>query len=172
MLQWHVTEGAIWLQWTSGETSMTTHRESRIPGNREYRSWTAMRQRCACPTDPAYPRYGGRGITFCQGFDTYEHFRETMGSRPIDKTLDRINNEFGYFCGRCAECRRLGRVLNVRWSTRIQQQRNKRDNHLLTAFGRTMTIAEWAEETGLIHQTINMRLTRGWSEERAVATGV
>ena len=43
---------------------------------------------------------------------------------------------------------------------------------MLTAFGRTMTIAEWAEETGLIHQTINMRLTRGWSEERAVATGV
>lgn len=37
-----------------------------------------------------------------------------------------------------------------------------------TALGKTMTIAQWAEETGLPAGTIRNRLSQGWSEEDAV----
>lgn len=38
---------------------------------------------------------------------------------------------------------------NCKWSTDIEQQRNKRNNRYLTIKGVTKTVAEWAEISGL-----------------------
>lgn len=42
--------------------------------SREYKSWIAMRQRCGNPKNTCYQRYGGRGITVCQRWNTFEQF--------------------------------------------------------------------------------------------------
>jgi len=85
---------------------------SRAP---EYEAWRQMRYRCQDPNHAAYGNYGGRGITVCAQWSSYETFLLDMGRRPTaDHSLDRIDNDRGYEPGNC------------RWATRSQQQRNKR----------------------------------------------
>lgn len=142
-----------------------THRLSKTPA---YHVWHNMNQRCSDPEDPNYKNYGARGITVCERWQNVESFCADMGQPPKGLSIERINNDKGYWCGGCDECMKSGRDRNCRWDTAINQNRNNRRNHLLTARGRTMTLIEWVIESGISKSTILNRLDRGWSEERAV----
>jgi hypothetical protein len=120
--------------------------------------WNGMIDRCRNPKCPMYPWYGGRGIKVCERWTTFSSFLTDMGERPDGLSLDRINNDGDYEPGNC------------RWATSREQHRNRSDNHLVTAFGRSMPISAWAEESGIWKHTIRMRLRAGWPEEKAVST--
>lgn len=130
----------------------------KIPG---YESWQGMNQRCNNKNQKAYKNYGGRGITICKrwaGQDGFLNFIEDMGERPTPQhTLDRINNNGNYEPSNC------------RWATRTEQNRNKRDNKLLTYNGVTKTASEWGIELGSDINLINSRLRYGWSVGDAVS---
>jgi len=84
-----------------------------------------------------------------------------MGRKPFPKaSIDRKNNNGDY------------KPSNCRWATEIEQARNTRRNRIITAMGKTQCLAAWAEETGLLADTIQARIDRGWTEERAVNTPV
>jgi hypothetical protein len=90
-----------------------------------YRSWTAMRERCHRNTGKHYARYKGRGITVCERWDhSFPEFYEDMGVRPSNKTLDRIDNNGGYWCGKCSQCLENGWPMNCRWATPREQNLN------------------------------------------------
>jgi hypothetical protein len=124
----------------------------------EYRAWRSMKQRCFNPKCRSYRDYGARGITVCERWLVFENFYADMGSRPADMSLERDRNSGNYEPGNC------------RWATRTEQQRNTRQNKLLTYAGETHCTAEWALRTGIAHNTIYARLKRGWSHERALTT--
>jgi hypothetical protein len=90
----------------------TTHGES---GRPEYRAWLYMRNRCYDVRNISYRNYGGRGIRVCERWRySYPAFLADVGRRPSPQhSIDRIDNDGNYTPG------------NVRWATRIQQNRNK-----------------------------------------------
>ena len=97
-----------------------THGEiKRVGGKRvaspEYRSWQMMRNRCNNPKAVDYAHYGGRGITVCARWKSFESFLSDMGRRPdTTYTLERRNSEGGYTPRNCC------------WATRKAQARNRR----------------------------------------------
>jgi len=124
----------------------------------EYQTWQHMLTRCRRKTSPDYKNYGGRGITVCDRWMSFENFLSDMGRRPPGKTLERQNNELGYGPDNCV------------WATRAEQSRNKRSSRILEFRGDRKTITEWSRTLGVHQGTLSARLNRyGWSVERALS---
>jgi len=124
-----------------------------------YKSWQAMLARCYSPKHPKFKNYGGAGILVCEYIRTSPvNLVDLIGDRPAGKTLDRINNKFGYNCGKCADCLRLGLELNIKWSSPIEQNQNRKTVLNITANGETHCVAEWARITGLSEGALRHRL--------------
>jgi hypothetical protein len=128
----------------------------------EYSAWCNMRYRCNTETNHAFARYGGRGISVCDRWNSFENFLTDLGPRPTEKhTLERRNNDGNYEPDNCC------------WATRKAQNRNNSGNVLLTHKGKTQCIMVWAEETGISHATISRRIqVLGWSVAEALDTAV
>lgn len=120
--------------------------------------WRAMRQRCYRHRDTKFPYYGGRGIKVCERWESFSNFLEDMGEAAPGLTLDRINNDGNYEPSNC------------RWATRSQQARNTSITLILTYRGVTKSAADWADEVGLKAKTLDGRIRRGWTLERALKT--
>jgi len=126
--------------------------------SRTYNVWKSMNQRCVNPNNKSYPYYGGRGIKVCLRWRKFENFFKDMNDAPIGYQIDRINNNANYCKSNC------------RWSTRKQQQRNKRNNQTRTFRGKTQCLAAWAEEFNVNISTLQTRLQKGWSIKRTLTT--
>ena len=126
----------------------------------EYATWLAARNRCRNPNAEWYPDYGGRGIDMVPEWDDFTIFIRDMGRRPKGGELERIDNNGPYSPDNC------------RWATRKEQANNTTRSHHLTYNGITQTIAQWADELGISYTSLNNRIHRGWSIERALTTPV
>lgn len=122
-----------------------------------YIAWTNMKARCLNPKQTGYKDYGGRGITICDRWlNSFENFLADMGECPAGLSLDRERSDENYEPGNC------------RWVTWTKQMNNQRKTIRLTHAGRTMSLSEWAVETGLSRECIRGRLKLAWSIERAL----
>ena len=125
-----------------------THGKSKT---KAYMAWICMNHRCNDPNDISWPNYGGRGISVCERWKSFENFLEDVGDPPSpDHSLDRINNDGNY------------EPSNVKWSTQLEQSRNQRTNRMIEFNGKTQCAAAWGEEYGIHPDRIYARLNYGW----------
>ena len=102
-----------------------------------YRTWIGMRKRCYSTTEPAYKDYGGRGITVCDEWNIdYNSFLKWAKNNGYQKglTIDRINNDKGYYPENC------------RFVDNYVQANNKRNNIVLSLNGISDTLPNWARK--------------------------
>jgi hypothetical protein len=137
-----------------------------------YTVWRAIIARCTRKdvNSPDYAAYFGRGIGVCARWrDSFEWFALDMGDRPPGRSIDRKDNDGGYWCGKCTECVVNARPSNCRWATPKEQARNRRSSRLITIDGVARCLAEWCELAGLSQSAADGRLRRGWTERDAVS---
>jgi hypothetical protein len=134
----------------------STHGMTRL---KAYQSWFDARARCHDPKDPAFWRYGGRGITMCDRWrEDVTAFCVDMGERPKGYTLERIDNSKGYSPENCV------------WASRWEQMQNTRMTRMLTHNGITLSRSQWERRLHLKPGTIRSRMRIGWSLERVLTT--
>lgn len=116
-----------------------------------YVTWSDMKSRCTNPNNRAYHRYGGRGITVCERWASrFKNFLDDMGEKPSPQhSLDRIDNNKGYFPENC------------KWSTRLEQQRNMDKVHKYTIDGILIMPCVESKKLGLKTDTIINRIKKG-----------
>ncbi len=125
-----------------------------------YHTWAGMIARCSNPKNKRYKDYGGRGITVCDRWKSFENFLADMGEKPQGTSIDRIDYSKGYSPDNC------------RWATAKEQARNKTNVPLYEYDGIKRSAPEWAEVTGINIGTLKDRLYAGWTTERALTTPV
>lgn len=121
-----------------------------------------MIQRCYNEKSASYKNYGGRGIRVCSRWrESFENFYADMGERPSDEhSIERLDANKDYHPDNCV------------WATRKVQARNKRNNRLGVYGGKTITLAELSEITGIPSSTLRKRVAvLGYSFEKAASLG-
>lgn len=135
-------------------TNYGTHKMSK---SSTYISWSAMWARTSNPNHEAYERYAGKGIIVEDPrWEKFENFLEDMGERPEGKSLDRVDNNKGYYRENC------------RWATPYQQNNNAGNTRLIAHNGKTKTISEWAKDYGISRDLLAQRIYQGWPIEKAL----
>jgi len=79
----------------------------------------------------------------------------------------RINTNGHYSCGQCSECIQNNWPMNVKWSSSKQQNRNRRNNRMITIGAETKCLSEWSELSGVGTATAWYRLKGSWTPEQA-----
>lgn len=138
---------------------------------RLYPIWASMKRRCYSETSHAYKNYGARGIKMADewlgehGFERFKEwayingYKEEVLPNNMNKwTIDRIDNNGNYEPSNC------------RWITAEEQQKNTRNNRVITFNNKTQILADWAREIGISIDTLYHRLKAGWDVEKTLTT--
>lgn len=98
--------------------TFTTHGATKTPeGKKAYSAWTDIKRKCYDENAREYVRYGAKGRKmFAEWLEHPALFCDYILALPnfsFEMTLDRVDNEVGYFPG------------NLRWATHKQQAHNR-----------------------------------------------
>ena len=133
----------------NGRLSSFKHGDTKT---RLWHIWSGMRRRCDEKTNKDYARYGGRGIKVCDEWNEYTSFKDWAINNGYSEELsiDRIDTNGDY----CPD--------NCKWATVIEQNNNRRSNHVVAYEGKSHTIAEWSRITSIPPKTLRYRIVSGW----------
>lgn len=130
-----------------------------MSNTRLYRTWQSMKSRCYYKQNNRYKYYGANGVKVCDkwlnDFQTFHDWAIKNGYND-NLTIDRMDVNGNYEPNNC------------RWVTNEEQQRNKRNNKTYTIDGETRCLSEWCEKLNLNYNTVQTRLHRNWSIEKAL----
>ena len=130
----------------------TTHWMRRT---RLYNTWCNMKKRCKNKNNPAYKNYWWRWIFICKDRDSsFTKFKERSITNWYSDQLeiDRIDNNWNYSPDNC------------RWVDSITQNRNRRDNVLITHNWITKTLSARIADLWLNKSTISDRIYLLWRD--------
>lgn len=145
------------------------NKKHEMTGTRFHSIWINMKHRCYYSKSPYFVDYGGRGIEVCGRWHNFLNFKEDMykayqehvenhGER--NTTLERVNVNGNYEPENCI------------WTTNSRQGRNKRITVKYKYKGKEYSLYDLADLADINPGTLESRLRRGWSIEKAVETPV
>lgn len=145
------------------EATSIANRTHYLSGTTEHATWKQMKSRCYSVTNARYESYGKRGICMCSRWkDSFENFLADMGTKPSPEyTIDRIDNNGNYSCGKCDDCVQHGWPSNCRWATKAEQNLNKRNVTLYEVEGLLAPVSVLARKYGVNASTVRLRLSKG-----------
>lgn len=116
--------------------------------SKEYSAWKNLISRCTDPDNKSFKDYGGRGITvFCAWVDSYENFLADAGRAPSRyHMIDRIDTNGNY------------EPNNIKWSTRTEQNSNRRNNRYYIYNGESITLSEVSRRVNIKVATLRRRI--------------
>ncbi len=115
------------------ETTIERSTSHGLSRSKTYATWSNMKDRCNNEDRSQFKDYGGRGISYCTKWETFEGFLEDMGEKPENKTLERVDVNKGYYKENCV------------WADLYQQAANKRRS-VVNVSGKTGVY--WSQEEG------------------------
>lgn len=129
---------------------------------RLYTTWWNMKARCHYDSADVVSAYKARGISVCDEWrDDFAAFRDWALANGYDEhlTIERIDFDGDY------------EPTNCKWITRAEQALNKRNNVVITAWGETKVLAEWARDPRAMVSQINIsrRIKEGAAPEQAIS---
>lgn len=125
--------------------------------SRVYRIWIGMRKRCSNPRDCNYANYGGRGIKVCERWRSFENFLADMGEPPPGHSIERKDNDLGYFPENCC------------WLPKGCESLNRRGNIYFRLGGERVTAKEASRRLGVKYTTFLYRHNAGTLGLQAVS---
>lgn len=141
------------------ERDKSTHK---MTGSHFYKIWANMKYRCNNKNRKAYRNYGGRGISVCNEWDSFEGFKKDMYERYLihssqhsqsQTTLDRIDENDDY------------KPSNCRWATKNEQFEHKRTNVSTVVDGISYnSLSELARKHDLPVYWVSSRYKRGYRD--------
>lgn len=125
-----------------------------------YNLYRAIKTRCYNVNNERYNDYGGRGIIICDewrnDFMAFYNWAMNNGYKE-GLTIDRIDNDGNYEPSNC------------RWTDKMVQNNNKRNNHLVEYNGKAASLADTCRENGFNYNMIKQRMsTYGYTFEEAI----
>ena len=122
-----------------------------------------MRRRCSSNETKSLGRlkmrkyYSERGISVCERWQlSFVAFLGDMGEAPDGLSLDRIDNDKGYYRDNC------------RWATRREQAWNTRATINICFMGQTKPAKVWMMEFGASPSSIWRRMRKGMTPLQAL----
>lgn len=139
------------------ENGKKTHGQS---STNLYKVWSSMKHRCSNPNDKSYAIYGGKGISVCDDWLSFQRFNNWAQESGYEAglTLERANNNKNY----CPE--------NCTWIPKGKQSENTSRCKVITYGGRTMILMHWSKHLNVPYSLLQSRLKRGWSVEKTLTT--
>lgn len=131
---------------------MTKHGMSGTP---TYQVWSNMIQRCLNPEHPRFKDWGGRGITICQRWLTFQCFYDDMGEKPAGMSIERTSNNEGYSPDNCI------------WASTKDQLWNRRNTITLMLNGTARKLRDLVPPEQ--YKQAAGRLHRGWPIENILS---
>lgn len=141
----------------SREVAASLKRTHGAANTRAHNTWNGIIQRCNNPNNKHFKNYGGRGITVCDEWLDFSTFLRDMGQPAEGFSIERVDNNAGYFKENCI------------WADRTTQQRNRRVVQLVELNGEKRCLSEWAEIYGLSQSLVLSRFNSlKWSLEETL----
>lgn len=120
-----------------------------MTNTRFYNIWDNMKRRCQNKNNKSFSYYGGRGITVCEKWESFDGFCKDMYDTYSEKmTLERVDVNSGYFKENCT------------WIPHKMQSRNKRNTVKIYFNGTLIPFSEYCEINNLEYNKVRYELKK------------